>query len=66
MGILANHVPSIEPLRPGLVEVMETKGNQKFFGWFLLPTLSPSPFIDISGNNVIYSIKWIRNCAPQQ
>ena len=33
MGILANHVPSIEALRPGVVEVIES-GNtsQKFFG----------------------------------
>ena len=43
MGILANHVPSIEALRPGLVEVTETTGKQKFFGWFLLPTSPPSP-----------------------
>ena len=33
MGILANHVPSIEALRPGVVEVIET-GNtsKKWFG----------------------------------
>ncbi len=32
MGILANHVPSIEPLRPGVVEVIESNTTQKFFG----------------------------------
>lgn len=32
MGILANHVPSIEPLRPGLVEVVEGSGSKKWFG----------------------------------
>jgi F-type H+-transporting ATPase subunit delta len=32
MGILANHVPSIEPLRPGLVEVIESAGSSK--KWF--------------------------------
>lgn len=33
MGILANHVPSIEALRPGLVEVVESTGSsKKFFG----------------------------------
>ena len=33
MGILANHVPSIEPLRPGVVEVIESGSNsQKWFG----------------------------------
>jgi F-type H+-transporting ATPase subunit delta len=33
MGILANHVPSIEPLRPGLVEVIESVGSSK--KWFV-------------------------------
>jgi len=33
MGILANHVPSIEPLRPGVVEVIESgNGSKKWFG----------------------------------
>lgn len=32
MGILANHVPSIEPLRPGVVEVLESgNSSQKWF-----------------------------------
>jgi len=32
MGILANHVPSIEPLRPGVVEVIESgNGSKKWF-----------------------------------
>jgi F-type H+-transporting ATPase subunit delta len=36
MGILANHVPSIEPLRPGLVEVIESAGaSKKWFGELL-------------------------------
>lgn len=33
MGILANHVPSIEALRPGVVEVIESAGgSKKWFG----------------------------------
>lgn len=32
MGILSSHVPSIEPLRPGVVEVVEDSGSQKWFG----------------------------------
>lgn len=33
MGVLANHVPSIEQLKPGLVEVFEEAGGSKsFFG----------------------------------
>ncbi|KAI0998385.1 hypothetical protein K3495_g9811 [Podosphaera aphanis] len=31
MGVLANHVPSIEQLRPGLVEVIEESGGSKRF-----------------------------------
>ncbi|KAJ3866629.1 ATP synthase [Lentinula novae-zelandiae] len=31
MGILANHVPSVEPLRPGVVEVIESAGSKKWF-----------------------------------
>lgn len=32
MGVLANHVPSIEQLKPGLVEVLEEGGaSKKFF-----------------------------------
>ncbi|TFK44333.1 ATP-synthase delta-subunit [Crucibulum laeve] len=31
MGVLANHVPSIEPLRPGVVEIIESGGPQKYF-----------------------------------
>ena len=33
MGILANHVPTVEALRPGLIEVIESAGtSKKFFG----------------------------------
>ena len=31
MGILANHVPSIEQLKPGLIEVIEEAGTSKQF-----------------------------------
>ena len=31
MGILANHVPSIEQLKPGLIEVIEEAGSSKQF-----------------------------------
>jgi F-type H+-transporting ATPase subunit delta len=38
MGILANHVPSIEPLRPGVVEVIESSNASKkwFSEWYFL------------------------------
>ena len=53
MGILSNHVPSIEPLRPGLVEVIESQGSQKFFGWCLVRTLFL--FTHIPGNPILVS-----------
>ncbi|KAI0448112.1 ATP synthase delta chain [Xylaria telfairii] len=31
MGVLANHVPSIEQLRPGIIEVIEDNGSSKQF-----------------------------------
>lgn len=31
MGVLANHVPSIEQLKPGLVEIVEESGGSKQF-----------------------------------
>ena len=35
MGILAQHVPSIEQLKPGLVEIIEESGgNKQFFRTF--------------------------------
>lgn len=39
MGVLANHVPSIEQLKPGLVEVVEESGGAKqFFRTFRVAT----------------------------
>ncbi|PWN28887.1 putative ATP synthase delta chain precursor, mitochondrial [Jaminaea rosea] len=31
MGILASHVPSVEELKPGLFEVIESSGTKKWF-----------------------------------
>jgi F0F1-type ATP synthase epsilon subunit len=31
MGVLANHVPSIEQLKPGVIEVVEESGTKQFF-----------------------------------
>jgi F0F1-type ATP synthase epsilon subunit len=36
MGVLANHVPSIEQLKPGLIEVIEESGGSKqYFRMFI-------------------------------
>lgn len=31
MGVLANHVPSIEQLKPGMIEIIEESGGSKQF-----------------------------------
>lgn len=42
MGILAQHVPSIEQLKPGLVEIIEESGGSKqFFRTFYLKRMVP-------------------------
>ncbi|KAI9638461.1 ATP synthase [Dioszegia hungarica] len=45
MGVLANHVASIEPLRPGVVEVIEENGQQAK-KWFV-----SAGFATVHGNN---------------
>lgn len=32
MGILAHHVPSVEELKPGVLEVLEASGSKRWFG----------------------------------
>ncbi|EPE07271.1 atp synthase delta mitochondrial [Ophiostoma piceae UAMH 11346] len=49
MGVLANHVPSIEQLKPGLVEVIEESGSSKQFflsGGFA--TVQPNSVLSIN------------------
>ncbi|KAI1200392.1 ATP synthase delta chain [Nemania serpens] len=49
MGVLANHVPSIEQLKPGLVEVVEENGASKQFflsGGFA--TVQPNSVLSIN------------------
>ncbi|KAI4224001.1 MAG: hypothetical protein L6R36_005000 [Xanthoria steineri] len=43
MGVLANHVPSIEQLKPGLVEIIEESGGSKQFFYSLFPGVSADP-----------------------
>jgi F0F1-type ATP synthase epsilon subunit len=57
MGILANHVPTIEPLRPGVVEVIESAGeSKKWFGKWLIS----------QGDMMLnpLSERWICYCPP--
>ena len=50
MGILANHVPSIEPLRAGIVEVVEPgNASKKWFGTCL------TAWLDVITHNSIES-----------
>ncbi|KAI0802579.1 ATP synthase delta chain [Xylaria sp. FL0064] len=49
MGVLANHVPSIEQLKPGLIEVIEENGTTKQFflsGGFA--TVQPNSVLSIN------------------
>ena len=40
MGVLANHVPAIEQLKPGLIEVIEESGSSKqFFRMCIWPSV---------------------------
>ncbi|KAH9485561.1 ATP synthase subunit delta, mitochondrial [Psilocybe cubensis] len=48
MGILSNHVPSIEALRPGVVEVIESSGTQKFFVSAGFATVHPNNKLTIN------------------
>ncbi|KAF9918458.1 delta subunit of the central stalk of mitochondrial F1F0 ATP synthase, atp16 [Lobosporangium transversale] len=48
MGILASHVPSIEQLRPGLVEVLEATGSKKFFVSGGFATMNPDSSLNIN------------------
>ncbi|GHJ86066.1 hypothetical protein NliqN6_2468 [Naganishia liquefaciens] len=45
MGILANHVPTVEALRPGLLEIIETSGTKKYF--------VSAGFATVHGNNTL-------------
>ncbi|KAJ3503536.1 hypothetical protein NLJ89_g8385 [Agrocybe chaxingu] len=48
MGILSNHVPSIEPIRPGLVEVIEASATHKFFVSSGFATVHPNNKLTIN------------------
>ncbi|GJJ70938.1 F-type H+-transporting ATPase subunit delta [Entomortierella parvispora] len=48
MGILASHVPSIEQLRPGIVEIIENAGSKKFFVSGGFATMNPDSSLNIN------------------
>ncbi|KPM42596.1 hypothetical protein AK830_g3951 [Neonectria ditissima] len=49
MGVLANHVPSIEQLKPGLVEIIEeTGGAKQFFLSGGFATVQPNSILSIN------------------
>jgi len=62
MGILANHVPSIEAVRPGVVEVIEGTGaSKKFFVSGGFATVHPSNRLTI---NVVEAAP-LENFSPE-
>jgi hypothetical protein len=62
MGILANHVPSIEQLKPGLIEVIEESGGSK---QFFRASLPPQLYIRQAWLIPIDSLRWIRRRAAE-
>ena len=62
MGILANHVPSIEPLRPGIVEVIES-GNASKNG--LVRNLQADSQRALTGH-IHSSLWWLCQRPPEQ
>ncbi|KAG7696264.1 hypothetical protein KL930_003291 [Ogataea haglerorum] len=49
MGVLANHVPTVEELAPGVVEVIESSGNtSKYFVSGGFATIVPGSKLNIS------------------
>ncbi|KAF9166442.1 delta subunit of the central stalk of mitochondrial F1F0 ATP synthase, atp16 [Mortierella sp. AD011] len=48
MGILASHVPSIEQLRPGVVEIIENAATKKFFVSGGFATMNPDSSLNIN------------------
>ncbi|KAF9914353.1 delta subunit of the central stalk of mitochondrial F1F0 ATP synthase, atp16 [Lobosporangium transversale] len=48
MGILASHVPSIEQLRPGVVEVIENAITKKYFVSGGFATMNPDSSLNIN------------------
>ncbi|KAG0002622.1 delta subunit of the central stalk of mitochondrial F1F0 ATP synthase, atp16 [Entomortierella chlamydospora] len=48
MGILASHVPSIEQLRPGVIEVLEGASSKKFFVSGGFATMNPDSSLNIN------------------
>ncbi|KAG0196803.1 delta subunit of the central stalk of mitochondrial F1F0 ATP synthase, atp16 [Mortierella sp. GBA30] len=48
MGILASHVPSIEQLRPGIIEVLEGASSKKFFVSGGFATMNPDSTLNIN------------------
>jgi F-type H+-transporting ATPase subunit delta len=53
MGVLANHVPSIEQLKPGLIEIIEESGGSKqFFCSYILPGFCQDTMADLAYDSV--------------
>lgn len=48
MGILANHVPAIVQLKPGVVEVISDSGNEKYFVSGGFATVQPENLLSIN------------------
>ena len=64
MGILAQHVPSIEQLKPGLVEIIEESGGSKqFFRTFFFR--NTYLFTGYTADEWLLSVWRLRNCSAK-
>ncbi|KAG0267364.1 delta subunit of the central stalk of mitochondrial F1F0 ATP synthase, atp16 [Mortierella polycephala] len=48
MGVLASHIPSIEQLRPGVIEVLDGAASKKFFVSGGFATMNPDSSLNIN------------------
>merc|ERR1712072_845460 len=62
MGVLASHVPSIEQLKPGLVEIIEEAGGSKQF--FLSGGFAPCS-LTLSSASTLLRASRLRTSAPR-
>ncbi len=65
MGVLANHVPSIEQLKPGLIEVIEESGGSKqFFCTFTKNVLNEGVAADYGSSEQCLEVLLLSSPTP--
>ena len=57
MGVLANHIPAIEQLKPGLVEVFEESGGSKQFFRMLSLSARYTPTVSLNWRQYLGALR---------